>query len=322
VTTVLVTGAATPVGIALMKRLLSDQEVDGVLGVLPPRAECPHLLEGSGRLTFVHSDLTRERDVRTLIFGPARNAGATVLVHLATRRSARAEGRAVRALNVDAVRWLAEAAERQGRLERLVLRSFADVYRIRSDMPTILHEDHPLELSPEVPEWVRDRVEVDLSLCARIGSSPLGVTILRGAECLAPACGSQLWDYLESRICFSPAGFDPMLNLLSVDDLATALHRATTRPVRGVFNVPGVDTLPLSAAIARAGRLRVGVPGPLLGPLYGLRALTRGGDFRYDQNYFRFHFGGVMAGERAATHLGYRPAVPVPWSQLFPPAPR
>jgi UDP-glucose 4-epimerase len=316
--TVLVTGATTPVGVAVVRKLLALPRFDGVLAVIPPGSALPAGLDRDGRIQPAHADLTRERDVRTLVFGAAREAGVEVVVHLAAHRAARTPERRARRLNVESLRWLADAAERQGRIRRLVLRSHADVYRVRHDMPTIIREDHPLDLSPEIPAWVRDRVEADLMLSTRIGVSPLEISLLRGAECLAPDSGSQLWDYLSSRVCFCPAGFDPMINVVSVEDLADALHRAAHVPAVGAFNVPGADTLPLSAAIARAGRLRLQVPGPLLGPLYGLRAVTRGGDFRYDQNYFRFHFGGVMAGERAAHHLGYVPRSPIRWSELFP----
>jgi UDP-glucose 4-epimerase len=185
--------------------------------------------------------------------------------------------------------------------------SAAAVYAIRTAEPNLLDEDAPLELYPRAPQWVRDRVEADLVVCARIGVSRLAIDVLRGAEILAPGTGSQLWDYLQTRVCLRPLGFDPMVNVLSLDDAVEAVRLALRAGRRGIHNIPGRDTLPLSALIAARRRLALVVPGPLLAPLYHLRAWTTGLDFRYDVNARRFHLGGVLDGGRARVELGFHP---------------
>jgi hypothetical protein len=50
-----------------------------------------------------------------------------------------------------------------------------------------------------------------------------------------------------------------------------------------------------------------------MAPLYGLRRWVAGFEFRYDMNLRRFHFGGVLDGERARTAFGYVPRTPVRW---------
>jgi len=169
-----------------------------------------------------------------------------------------------------------------------------------------------LDFEPSSPQWVRDRVEADLTVCAHLGS-PLSIAVLRCAEILAPASGSQLWDYLSSRVCLRPLGFDPMLNVLSPEDAATAVIAALHSRGAGAFNIPGLDTLPLSRAIAESLRTDIPIPGPLMAPLYGLRRRLAGFDFRYDMNVRRFHFGGVVDGTHARDALGYRPRVEVSW---------
>jgi hypothetical protein len=104
-----------------------------------------------------------------------------------------------------------------------------------------------------------------------------------------------------------------MINLLSLEDAAHALQLAVHGRVAGVFNIPGADTLPLSAIIRRWGRHDVPVPGPLLAPLYRLRTWAVGFEFRYDQHLSRFHFGGVLDGTQAAETLGYRPVHRITW---------
>jgi UDP-glucose 4-epimerase len=272
----------------------------------------------SDRVAWVTADLTRERDVRSLLFGAAGRDGINVIVHLAAHRAARDMGPKVRAQNVRSTQLLVDLAERHPTVRRFVLRSHSAIYRIRASEPTIIPEDHALEFSSRAPQWVRDRVEMDLSTCSRMGMSRLDIAVIRAAECLAPESGSQLWDYLSSRVCFAPAGFDPMINVMTVTDQMDVLRCAVFAPDQGVFNAPGKDTLPLSLAVRQAGRVRVPAPGPLLSPLYGLRAMTAGRDFRYDLNYVRFHFGGILDGTRAARVLGYVPKESVAWSTLFP----
>lgn len=314
-TRVLVTGASTPVGRALFQSLAEDPRVERVVAVMPRGVRPFEPEHESNKIGWVTADLTRERDIRSLLFGTARRDETEVIVHLAAHRAARDGGRRIRALNVESTRLFLELAERHPTAKRFVLRSFSDVYRIRAEEPMLLFEDHPLEFSARAPQWVNNRVESDLLACTRLGNSRLNIAIVRGAECYAADEGSQLWDYLSSYVCFAPLGFDPMINVVSVRDLADALCRAVFADAEGVFNAPGHDTLPLSLAIEKAGNRRISVPGPTIAPLYAARALTRGGDFRYDQNYFRFHFGGVMDGSRAREVLGYAPRQSVRWSR-------
>ena len=311
---VLVTGATTPVGHALVEALVADPNVDVVLAV----AREPRWPGRSDRkLTYLSADLTRSRRIRRLLFGPARDLGITVLVHRALHRSAADRGSKVRRLNVESTRELLHLAERHPTIERFVYRSFAEVYRVRPQLGGVIGEDHPLELSPGMPQRVRDRVEADLTVCTRMGMTDgLSIAVLRLAEVLAPRSGSQLYDYLRSRVCLRPLGFDPMLQVISVDDAVAALRGAIHSNAQGVFNVPGYDVLPLSVAIARARRREIPMPGPMLGPLYAARALTRGTEFRWDLNRWRFQFSGVLDGRRAADVLGYAPATPVRWDAI------
>lgn len=321
-TGVLLTGATTPFGRRLAAALL---DADPRLRVLAVGVEPVPPADLAGpRCAYVRADLTRPRELRSLLFGPARDHGIDVLVHGASHRSPRVAGRAAHALHVEATRELVALAESHPTLRRFVYRSFAEVYRIEGAQPALVTEQHPLEFSPDAPQWIRDHVEADVTVLARAGLSPLRIAVLRYAELLAPDCGSQLLDYLDTRVCLRPFGFDPMLNLLSLDDAVEATRLAVGSTAQGAFNVPGADVLPLSLVIERRGRLDLPVPGPLLAPLYRWRAGLLGLEFRYDLNMRRFHFGGVPDGRRAARELGYVPRHPIDWlrGRAGTPAPR
>ena len=178
----------------------------------------------------------------------------------------------------------------------------------------MLDEEHPLAFSRGAPQWLRDRVEADTVVCSYMGLSPFPIAVLRLAEVWAPDCGSQIFDYVRSRVCFRPLGYDPMLQLLTLEDAARAVTLALMHRAQGVFNIPGKDVLPLSKVIAKSGRRDIPIPGPLLAPLYGLRTLVVGGEFRYGMNFGRFHFGAVLDGARAHRELGYVPQRPLEWA--------
>ncbi|MCA9567636.1 MAG: NAD-dependent epimerase/dehydratase family protein [Myxococcales bacterium] len=295
----LVTGATTPLGRALVDRLVVHGPVLAVG------------LEEDGRfdhpdVRYVAADLTRARSVRELIYGPATEHGTDVLVHLAFHRRA---GRArSAALHIEATRLLLRLAEESPVLKRFVHRSTAEVYAVRLDRPDILREDHPLELAPTAPAWVRERVAADLAACTRMGMSPIDIVVLRCAEILAPDMGSQLHDWLSASVCFRPMGYDPLVNVLSLEDASRAFELAALGSGSGVYNIPGADTLPLTALVRESGRDAIGLPGPILGPLYAARRRLTGARFRYRDNAWRFHFNGVLDGSRAARDLGFRPS--------------
>lgn len=314
-TGVLVTGATTSLGVALVRALLDDPRTTAVLATA--REPLPAVFERfrDARLRYERADLTHERQLHDLMFGTARALGIEVVAHTALHRMPWPSGNQTHALDVEATHSLLLTAERQPSVKRFVFRSSSSVYRIDPHRATVLDEDAALELSPDSPQPVRDRVEADLTVCTRMGLSRLGIVVLRLAEILADGVGSQLQDYLQSKLCLRPLGFNPMLNVLSLEDAAEALKRAVFADGSGVYNIPGADTLPLSVAIKLAGKRALPLPGPLLAPLYRVRASALGMEFRYDLAYRSFHFSAVLDGARAREELGYVPRHPVAWSE-------
>jgi UDP-glucose 4-epimerase len=202
-------------------------------------------------------------------------------------------------------------AEDHPTIRNFIYRSFSEVYRVSRDRPCLVGERHPLVFDSTCPQCVRDRVEADVTVSARIGLSPLRIIVLRLAELFAPESGSQLYDYVSSRVCLRPLGYDPMINLLSLDDAVRAMMLAAKTRARGIFNIAGRDLLPISRLIALAGCRDIPVPGPLLEPLYRLRTRTIGREFSYASNARRFHLGAILDGTLARRQLGYEPEVGV-----------
>ena len=310
---VLVTDVTTPLGCAVADALRRDPQIATVVCAHPPGRPPADVLAG---VHYVPADLASYRSARDLLFGE-HAADLDTIVHAPLHTDPLAEDERVLRLNVDSTRHLLALALERRSIRRFVLRSFADVYRIDSDEPALIEEDHALELSPSAPAGVRSRVETDLTVCERISNGSLGIAVLRCAEVLAPRSGSRLLDYLSSRVCLRPLGYDPMLNLLSVEDAARAVTLAARSEAVGIFNVPGRDVLPLSELIHCTGRIGLAVPGPALGPLYAARAVLTSGRFRYALDERRFHYSGVLDGRRARAAFGYVPEHAIDFAALF-----
>jgi len=305
---VLVTGATAPLGIAVIRGLLARSDVSHILAVgLEP--SLPVICDP--RVDYRAVDLTHSRQLHDLVHGVARERGIDTVIHGAHHRDP-AGGRDVRALHVKATRELVRACRDHPTIQRLVHRSFSEVYALHCTTSSVIDEESPLDFDPGSPAWLRDRVEADLDVCAHFGGT-LRIAVLRCAEILEPGTGSQLWDYLQSRVCLRLLGFDPMVNVMSLADASRAFVAAAASTACGVFNIPGCDTLPLSAAIAESHRVDLPVPALAMSPLYRLRRRIAGFTFHYDLNVHKRHFGGVLDGRRAADQLGYSPSTHVQW---------
>jgi len=302
---ILIAGGTQPLGLALARRFVERGPVlvvgceDEATVRLPPG------------VAYARVDLAHRRRVEEVVRTQARELGIDTIVNLAFHRD---PYRCEPELNVEATRTFLALARTEPGIRHLVHRSTSDVYLRKGDLPDVLREDAPLNHDPSAPRWIRERVEGDTMMCAASGTlGDLRISVLRFAEVFAPQMGSQLLDYLDSRVCLRRMGFDPIVNLLSLDDAVSALELAVLGGPDGPVNIPGADTLPLSRAIRLWGRNGLPVPSALLGPLYALRRRVRRTAFDYRVNLDRFHYNGVLCGSLARRTLGYVPRVPIRW---------
>jgi len=311
VSTVLVTAAGSPEGVALCLALAAQMPVLAC-GPEPETAMEP-LFRGSA-VRWVRADLSHSRTRRGLLFGAALDARVDVVVHAPSRETMRPHGAA------DAVREMLHLCERHATIQRFIYRSTGEVYRVGPGDPALIDEEHPVESDPSAPDWLRDLVEADQAACARIGTSRLRVTVLRCAELFAPGADGQLQRWLRTDPCVRPLGYDPMVNLITREDLVRAIALAVRAHESGVFNIPGADLLPLSELAARSGQRCLPLPGWLVPASYRLRALA-GPGFDYRTSERRFHFGGILCGRAALATLGYQPRAGL-WDVAQPPVVR
>lgn len=213
------------------------------------------------RAVFHQVDLT-EPLADSLLAHVLRTEQVEVLVHLALREAPIPLAESAHELETVGTMYLLNAAAdclRGGSpLRALVAVTTAMVYGANARNPAYLTEDHPLYGAAN-GSFVADKVDVERQLAEFRADFGLPTCVLRPCWTVGGAMtlGERL---LRASPAFTVLGFDPLMQLLHVDDLVDVVKRAVDRPRDGAFNVAPPDVLPLSALFSLAGRFTIPLP--------------------------------------------------------------
>jgi UDP-glucose 4-epimerase len=249
---VLVTGVSNDLGGRFARRIASDPEVDRVIGVdvVPPRRDL-------GRVRFVRADI-RNPVIAKVIAGE----DVDTVVHTSVVASAGQVGgrTSMKEHNVIGTMQLLAACQRAPGLERLVVKSSAEVYGASNRDPAMFTEEMSARRQPR-GGYGKDVLEVESYVRGFSRRRPdVSVTLLRNATTLSSYTRSPLADYFRLSPVPKVLGYDARVQLLHYDDLVAVLHHAALAGVHGTFNVAGDGVLAMSQAIRRLGRGMVPVP--------------------------------------------------------------
>ena len=67
---------------------------------------------------------------------------------------------------------------------------------------------------------------------------------------LGPSIHNIATHYLSSKVCFTPLGFDPLVQLVHEDDVIRAFQIVIEQDHSGIFNIVGEGVLPLLTLFA------------------------------------------------------------------------
>jgi len=202
-------------------------------------------------------DVFRKNDIRAVI-------------HMGIMHDPRMSEEEHHSFNVVGTTRLLEYCAKYG-VQKVVVLSSANVYGPSPDNSNFLTEDAPLMAASRF-SGVRDLIEVDMLAHSFFWKHPLIQTvILRPVHIVGPTIKNAPSNYLRLRHPWVMAGFDPMLQLIHVEDVARAMVEAALRPEpKGVYNVVGPGEVPLSAIHGELGHSPIPVPHPVARPLLGL----------------------------------------------------
>jgi UDP-glucose 4-epimerase len=295
---ILITGVSRFLGLRLAKALESEDRVGALVGV--DLEEPPIDVKG---LEFVRVDIRNPLIARVLEATRVDTIVHTNIMSAPGRFGGRLQ---MKENNVIGTMQLLAAAQRAGRVSKVVMKSSPAVYGYGPGQPSIIPEDHaarPMDLSgyardcADAETYARDfgrrRPDVDL-------------LILRIQTVIGATVSTSMTDYLALPVVPTILGYDPRLQFLHEEDAVAALRQAALEDVSGIFNVAADGALYLSKAIRLLGRVQAPMILPAARPvamlLRGLNLI----DFPMDQLKLLTH-GRVVDTRRAKEMLGFDP---------------
>src|SRR5512138_1051636 len=197
-----------------------------------------------------------------------RAGDVDALLHLGVMHDPRARPAEIYSWNITGTTKLLEYCQAY-RVPKVVLLSSANVYGPRPDNPQFLTEDAPLLAAQRFPE-MRDLVEIDHLLSTFLWRAKETETvILRPVHIVGPVHNAPS-NYLRIPRPPTLLGFDPMVQLVHVEDVAEAIALALQPGRRGIYNIVGPGEVPLSAVLRELHREPRSIPHPMAKPLLGL----------------------------------------------------
>jgi len=229
---------------------------------------------------------------------------ADALVHLGVMHDPRARPAELYSWNITGTTKLLEYCQAHA-VPKVVLLSSANVYGPRPDNPQFLTEDAPLLAAQRFPA-MRDLVEIDHLVSTFLWRArELETVVLRPVHIVGPVHNAPS-NYLRIERPPVLLGFDPMVQLVHVLDVAEAIVQALVPGRRGIYNIVGPGEVPLSAILKELGREGRWIPHPIAKPLLSLAFAIGVSSFPVAELDF-IRYVCMVDGRRAAAELGFRP---------------
>ena len=191
------------------------------------------------------------------------------------------------------------------KVPKFVFLSSANVYGPHPHNAQFLTEDAPLRGSEGFP-MIRDLVAVDHAVSSFLWKRPEIDTVILRPVHIVGAVKNAPSNYLRLRYVPTLLGFDPMVQIIHVEDVVDAMVLAARPGARGIFNLTGPGEVPLSAILKELGKVRVPVPHPLAKPLLRFLWNSRLTTFPEPElDHIRFIC--MVDGGRAREVLGFAP---------------
>ncbi len=188
-----------------------------------------------------------------------RNGRLRALIHMGIMHDPRMSAEDHHSFNVLGTTRVLDYCVKYG-IKKVVVLSSANVYGPSPSNSNFLSEDSPLMAAERFSD-VRDLISVDMYAQSFFYRHPdIDTVILRPVQIVGPIIKNAPSNYLRLRHPWSLIGFDPMVQLIHVDDVCAAMVAALRPGVRGVYNVVGPGEMPLSVVLRELGKRPFPVP--------------------------------------------------------------
>lgn len=245
--TILVTGIASRLGRMLARELHQDFDVIGI-----DQRGARHVPKN----VTVHAVDVRRRPAEDVF----RRNRIDAVVHLGDDSVRRKVSDRV-SPKVLAARRVLDLCQAHS-VPKVVVLSSSLIYGPNPDNDTYLTEDAPI-LAGQRFSTMRDLVEIDLFSGTFFWQYPEADTVLLRPAAIVGRIANPPSRYLGYRAIPTVMGFDPMVQVISPEDVIQAVVLALKPGVRGVFNLAGPKAVPLSVIIQKLRKVNVPIPQPL-----------------------------------------------------------
>jgi UDP-glucose 4-epimerase len=145
------------------------------------------------------------------------------------------------------------------RVPKVVVLSSADVYGPDPNNNQFLTEDAPL-MGGQNFEAIRDLIALDMFCNTFFWRHPEIETVILRPVHIVGQVNNAPSRYLRLERPIAIMGFDPMVQIMHVEDVVSAIERTLIPGVRGVFNLAGPSPVPLSLLFDKLDRNVLRVP--------------------------------------------------------------
>lgn len=149
------------------------------------------------------------------------------------------------------------------RVPKVVVLSSADVYGPDPRNNQLLTEEAAL-MGGQNFEGIRDLIALDMFCNTIFWRHPEIETVILRPVHIVGQVNNAASRYLRLERPPTLMGFDPMVQLIHVEDVVTAIELSLTPGIRGVFNVAGPSPVPLSFILKKLGRRPRSMPEPIV----------------------------------------------------------
>jgi UDP-glucose 4-epimerase len=260
--------------------------------------------EKLSKTRFFRVDLTEDSADAKLAEIFARENVSTV-VHLAVRHNPHRNASAAHELHSVGTMYMLNACAAQ-QVKKIIVHSSTFCYGAFPNNPNFLAEDRPLRGGSHA-SFIRDRIDIENQMQAYQRQYPACVvTLLRPCATVGPNVDNFATRYLSRKICLTPLGFDPLMQLVHEDDVLQGFQLALEKDARGAFNIVGDGVLPLMTLLRLAGRISLPVASLLLYPTVQALWHTNVGIVPPGTvDFIRYLW--VADGDKARRELGFKP---------------
>ena len=294
-----VTGSAGFLGSATVASLCDRPDVELVAGIdIAPTEIRPRRTRRLISIT---------RDIRVSLLEVLRDLEIEAVVHLAfLLRPARDESLAAD-INVHATGRLLEDCDAAG-VRHFVYLSSTTVYGAGPERNRTAVEDDPVN-PVQGFQYSEHKAAAEALILEHSERNPtMRACILRGCVTMAAGAENFITQAFARRMLPIPAGADPEMQFLHLDDYTAIVETALTKQANGIFNIAGNGTMRWRDLVRTAGSVGIPLPAPFLKVLTGLTWRLRLQNYSKASGLNFIQYPWLASIEKARTELGWQPA--------------